>query len=67
MTDPQILKELWSFVLSRVATLIMDIVVMQVLVLLGMNMYVATIISAVLVVIGNYVFSKFFVFKNKAE
>ena len=66
-TDPNILKELWSFILSRVATLIMDIVVMQVLVLLGMNMYVATIISAVLVVIGNYVFSKFFVFKTKAE
>lgn len=63
--DPNILKELWGFVLSRVATLILDIVVMQVLVLAGMNMYVATIISAVLVIIGNYVFSKFFVFKNK--
>ena len=64
-TDPNILKELWGFVLSRVATLILDIVVMQVLVLLGMNMYVATIISAVLVIIGNYVFSKFFVFKKE--
>jgi len=66
-SDPNILKELWGFILSRVATLILDIVVMQVLVLLGMNMYVATIISAVLVIIGNYVFSKLFVFKNKAE
>lgn len=63
--DPHILKELWGFILSRVATLILDIVVMQVLVLLGMNLYTATIISAVLVIIGNYVFSKFFVFKNK--
>ena len=63
-TDPNILKELWGFILSRVATLILDIVVMQVLVLLGMNMYVATIISAVLVIIGNYIFSKFFVFKG---
>lgn len=64
-SDPNILKELWSFVLSRVATLILDIVVMQLLVLLGMNLYAATIISAVLVIIGNYVFSKFFVFKEK--
>ena len=66
-TDPNILKELWGFILSRVATLILDIVVMQVLVMLGMNMYVATIISAVLVIIGNYVFSKFFVFKGEKK
>ena len=63
--NPQILKELSGFVMSRVATLVLDIVVMQVLVLIGVNMYIATIISAVLVIIGNYVFSKFFVFKNK--
>ena len=63
--NPKILSELASFVSSRVATLILDIVVMQVLVLVGVNMYVATIISAVLVIVGNYVFSKFFVFKNK--
>ena len=60
-----ILSEATGFVASRVATLILDIVVMQVLVLIGVNVYVATIISAVLVIIGNYVFSKFFVFKNK--
>jgi len=30
-----------------------------------MNMYVATIISSVMVIIGNYIFSKFFVFKDK--
>ena len=63
--NPKIFAELTSFVSSRIATLILDIVVMQVLVLIGVNMYVATIISAVLVIIGNYVFSKFFVFKNK--
>ena len=65
--NPNILSEATGFVASRVATLLLDIVVMQVLVLIGVNVYVATIISAVLVVIGNYVFSKFFVFKNKAE
>ena len=63
--NPDILREASGFVASRVATLILDIVVMQVLVLIGVNVYVATVISAVLVIIGNYVFSKFFVFKNK--
>jgi putative flippase GtrA len=62
--NPQILKELSGFVMSRVATLVLDIVVMQVLVLIGVNMYIATFISAVLVIIGNYVFSKFFVFNK---
>ncbi len=57
------LKEAPKFVLSRVSTLILDIVVMQVLnVMLGVNLWVATVISAVLVIIGNYVFSKLFVF-----
>lgn len=63
--NPDILKEASGFVMSRVATLILDIVVMQVLVLIGVNVYIATFISAVLVIVGNYVFSKFFVFKNK--
>ena len=63
--NPNILSEASGFVMSRVATLILDIVVMQVLVLIGVNVYVATIISSVLVIVGNYVFSKFFVFKNK--
>ena len=63
--NPNILSEAGGFVMSRVATLILDIVMMQVLVLLGMNVYAATVIVAVLVIVGNYVFSKFFVFKNK--
>ena len=57
------LKEIPKFVLSRVSTLILDAVVMQVLVGVGMNVLVATLISSVLVIIGNYVFSKLFVFK----
>ena len=64
--NPQILKEATGFVMSRVATLILDIVVMQVLVLIGVNLYVATVISAVLVIVGNYLFSKFFIFKKNA-
>lgn len=64
-TNPNILGELSGFVASRVATLLLDIVVMQVLVRLGMNLYAATIISAVLVIVGNYVFSKLLVFRKK--
>ena len=63
--NPDILKEAGGFVMSRVATLILDIVMMQVLVLLGMNVYIATVIVAVLVIVGNYVFSKFLVFNKK--
>ena len=60
------LKEAPKFVLSRVSTLILDIVVMQVLnVMLEVHLMIATIVSAVLVIIGNYVFSKLFVFNKK--
>ena len=40
---------------------------MQILVAIGLDLYIATLISAVLVVIANYVFSKVFVFRKKAE
>lgn len=65
--DPNILPESTKFVLSRVSTLILDAVVMQILVAVGLDLYIATLISAVLVVIANYVFSKVFVFKKKTE
>lgn len=63
--DPKILPECIKFVLSRVSTLILDAVVMQILVAVGLDLYIATLISAFLVVIANYVFSKVFVFKKK--
>lgn len=63
--DPM-LKEASQFVLSRVSTLILDIVVMDILsVRLGVHLMIATVISAVLVIIANYVFSKLFVFNKK--
>lgn len=61
------LKEIPKFVLSRVFTLILDTVVMQVLGMMGINVFVATLISSVLVIIGNYIFSKLFVFKGDKE
>lgn len=57
-------KEAPKFVLSRVSTLILDTLVMQLLGMLGINVLVATLISSVLVIIGNYIFSKLFVFKG---
>lgn len=60
-------KEAPKFVLSRVSTWILDIVVMQILTALNINLVVASVISAVLVVIANYVFSKLFVFNKKEK
>lgn len=62
--DPM-LKEIPKFVLSRVSTLLMDIVIRQVFGWLGVNIIITSLVSAVLVTIGNYVFSKLFVFKKK--
>ncbi len=59
------LKEVPKFVLSRVSTLLLDLVIRQVFGALGVNVYVTTIVSAVLVIIANYVFSKLFVFNKK--
>lgn len=65
-SNPNILSEATGFVLSRVATLLLNIAAMQLLVnLLHVNFYLSTIIAAVLVVVGNYVLSKLLVFRKK--
>lgn len=64
------LPEAGKFVLSRVSTFFLDYVIMMVFdTMLGFNFYVVTIVSAVLVTITNYIFSKLMVFnkKNKKE
>ena len=58
-------KEAPKFVLSRVFTLILETVIMQIFGALNVHLMIGTVIAAVLVIIGNYVFSKLFVFKNK--
>lgn len=64
-TNPAILKEASEFVASRVATWGIDILTMQILGnLIGINVYNATIISAVIVVSVNYLISKLIVFKK---
>ena len=42
-------------------------VVMQVLTAAGVNLLIATVISSVLVIIANYIFSKLFVFNDKKK
>ena len=63
--DPHIFTECSKFVMSRVSTLILDVVLRQILGFMGVNVYITTVISAVLVIIGNYVFSKLLVFRTK--
>lgn len=58
-------KEGFHFASSRLLTLFMDMFVMWFMVtLLGINDWVSTLVSAVLVTITNYFLSKFLVFKK---
>lgn len=60
------IPEAVKFVLSRVSTFFLDYIIMLVLdTFMGVNFYVATLISAFLVFITNYIFSKVFVFKKE--
>ena len=65
----QYLKEVSGFVAGRIATLVMEMVVMWFFVtLLGLdsNLWVIiwTVVCQILVIVGNYVISKVFVFKK---
>lgn len=64
--NPNMLKEAFGFASSRVITLFLDMFVMWLLpTVLHVNDWIATFVSAVLVTIMNYVFSKFIVFRKK--
>ncbi len=64
-TDPQIVKEFLQFSGGRVATLVLDSLMMILMVnVLTINEAVSKIFVSVLVMIGNYLLSKFFVFKK---
>lgn len=65
--EKNIKKEATSFVASRISTLLLDMLTMFILVsTLHINDKIGKIISQVFVIIGNYIISKLFVFKNKA-
>lgn len=61
-------KEIVSFVGARIATLFMDMFTMFLLVtVLNGNDKIAKIISQIIVIVANYVFSKLFVFKKSKK
>lgn len=67
--DPKILSEIARFVAARIATLLMEAVILWFFItLLGMNSdsYVVlwTVVTQILIIIGNYVLSKIVVFKK---
>lgn len=60
------LKEISKFVISRLATLFLDMIIMFIgVTCLHGNDKIVKLISQVLVIIGNYIFSKLFVFKKQ--
>ncbi|MCD8068528.1 MAG: GtrA family protein [Lachnospiraceae bacterium] len=65
--NPQIFKEASGFIASRLSTMVMDIVMMQIFTVVGLNLYIGTFITAVFVTIANYIFSKMLVFKKKKD
>lgn len=65
--DPEIFKEFLKFTLSRVSTWLLSVALNVLLTWMGVNIYVTTIIAAVVVVIMNYVLSKLLVFRKKEE
>ena len=65
-TEKNKLKEAGKFVLARVATLIMDMIVMWLgVTVLLLNDKIIKLISQIVIIISNYIFSKLFVFKKK--
>ena len=66
--NPRILGEFFSFAGSRAATWALSWALNLLLVnALGINVYLSTIVVAVVVVVSNYVISKFLVFRKKKE
>ena len=67
--EENILKEFSSFIVARIITLIMEMIIMWFFITflkLNTNLWVAiwTIIAQALVIILNYIFSKLFIFKK---
>ena len=64
--NPNILAEFTSFVGSRAATWILGWLLNMLLVnVFGVSVFISTVVVGILVVIGNYVFSKLLVFRKK--
>ena len=67
-SNPSVLKEAVSFSIGRLATLGMEEAVLWIGIdLLGINTMAVKVFGMILVVIGNYCVSKWFVFREAAE
>lgn len=63
--SPKIVKECMAFISSRLLTLLLDMGTMWLLsTILNVNYNISKLIAMVLVTVGNYVISKFLVFKK---
>ncbi len=64
--NPNILSELISFIGSRAATWILGWLLNMLLVnVLNVSVFISTVVVGIVVIIGNYVFSKLLVFRKK--
>lgn len=67
-TKSELIKEITSFFIARILSLLLDMAVMFIgISLLGINDVVIKILSNVFVIIANYFMSKIFIFKNKED
>ena len=65
LTKKELLKEIWSFFMFRVFSGVLDIVFMKVTVdILKWNDILMKVISNIIVIVLNYIFSKLFIFKK---
>lgn len=61
-----VLKELWEFFLGRFVTLAIETLLLWIFVdLLHVNALIMKVITSVIVVVLNYIFSKFIIFKKQ--
>ena len=66
--NPRVLAEAASFVGSRLVTMLLGWLLNLLMVnVLGISTYIATVVAAIFVVVGNYVISKLLVFRKKKE
>ena len=62
------IKEAGKFILARVITLIIDMIIMWLgVTILNLNDKIIKLMSQVIIIVSNYVFSKVFVFKKERD
>lgn len=61
-------REVWQFYAARIVSGVFELLFLTVTVdYLGLNVYVFKLIAQIIIIITNYIFSKFIIFKKKDE